>query len=59
MQNITFFFCNQMLATSASLSLEMLKAGESAAQVETRNASSLNIKSVGLNTNKVTTVAGF
>ena len=59
MQNITFFFCNQMLATSASLPLEMLKAGESAAQVENRNAPSLNIKSVGLNTNKVTTGAGF
>ena len=59
MHSITFFFCDQMLATSVSLPLEMLKAGESAAHVQDRNAPALKIQSVGLTTEKVTTGAGF
>lgn len=59
MNNITFFFCDQMLATSVSLPLEMLKAGESAAQVQDRQAPALQIQSVGLTTEKVKTGAGF
>ncbi len=59
MNNITFFFCDQMLASSASLPIEMLKAAESAAHVESRLARPLNIQSVGLDLEKVTTGAGF
>jgi len=59
MNNITFFFCDQMLTTSASLPLEMLKAAESAAQVESRQLPKLTINSVGLDLKRVTTEAGF
>ncbi len=48
-----------MLATSASLPLEMLKAAENAAQVESRQLAALTINTVGLELQKVTTGAGF
>ncbi len=48
-----------MLATSASLPMEMLKAAESAALVENRNAGHLTINTVGLTLDKVKTGAGF
>jgi len=59
MQKITFFFCDQMLASSISLPIEMLKAAESAARVENKAAPKLLIQSAAFTTDPVTTGAGF
>jgi transcriptional regulator GlxA family with amidase domain len=59
MTHITFFCCEQMLATSMTLPIEMLRAAENAARVQTREQSSLEIVTVGLTHNSVQTAAGF
>jgi len=59
MHHITFFCCDQMLATSLTLPIEMMRAGENAAQVQNRDSVSLQIVSAGLSKNKVQTAAGF
>ena len=59
MQHITFFFCDQMLATSVSLPMEMLVAAQNAALAQDRNAKQLTIITAGLDTQPVGTGAGF
>jgi len=59
MNHITFFCCDQMLSTSMVLPIEMLRAGENAAQVQDRKSPSLTIVTAGLTDDKVQTAAGF
>lgn len=59
MSHITFFCCDQMLATSMTLPIEMLRAGENAAHVQDRKSPTLEIVTAGLSQNKVQTAAGF
>lgn len=59
MNHITFFYCDQMLATSMTLPIEMLRAGENAAKVQDRELEPLNIVSAGLTQEPVQTAAGF
>ena len=59
MQNITFFLCEQMLVTSTSLPMEMLRAAQNAARAKDRNALTLSIHTVTLDKNPINTGSGF
>jgi transcriptional regulator GlxA family with amidase domain len=59
MNHITFFCCEQMLATSMTLPIEMFRAAQNAAQVQRRTTPPLEIVTAGLTCDKVQTAAGF
>lgn len=56
---IVFLLAPQMLTTSLSLPAEMLKAAEAAARLHTPKAPKLMIQTLALNSEPVTTQAGF
>lgn len=56
---ITFVLYDQMLATSTTLPIEMLRAAESAALGKDNTATTLKIQTAALNQNAVSTRAGF
>ncbi|MCE2029199.1 GlxA family transcriptional regulator [Sessilibacter corallicola] len=59
MQTISFVLCSDMLASSATLPMEMLKAGESFARAKNRRALELNIQSVADTKEPIKTRSGF
>ncbi|MFT5594135.1 MAG: transcriptional regulator GlxA family with amidase domain [Oceanicoccus sp.] len=59
MTHITFFCCEQMLATSMTLPIEMFRAAENAAQVQSRGNVPLEIVTAGLTPHPIQTAAGF
>ena len=59
MTHITFFCCEQMLATSMTLPIEMLRAAQNVAKVHARSTKPLEIVHAGLTRDKVKTSAGF
>jgi transcriptional regulator GlxA family with amidase domain len=59
MTHITFFCCEQMLATSMTLPIEMLRAAQNVAKVHSRSTNPLKIVNAGLTHDKVQTSAGF
>ncbi len=59
MQKIFFVLCPDMLASSATLPMEMLRAGESLAKVRNRRAEMLEISTISSTTEPVSTRSNF
>lgn len=59
MQNITFVLYPDMLASSITLPIEMLRAGESFAKVESRKAEKLNISTVAGTESALNSMSGI
>ena len=59
MQKIYFVLCSDMLASSATLPMEMLRAGESVARVQNRKAETLEISTIATSTEPVSTRSTF
>ncbi|GLS26945.1 GlxA family transcriptional regulator [Marinibactrum halimedae] len=59
MQRITFVLCDNMLATSTTLPIEMLRAAETFARVNSPQRESLHIQTAAVSLEPVTTRAGI
>ena len=56
---VTFILCDQMLATSTTLPIEMLQSAEGAARGMSRTAMRIKIQTAALSTEAITTSSGF